>query len=87
MDNKTKERIEKHLEHKLGDIFIDLDGEIILSKTGKKYIYADGYITKRGKTSCSGCCFGPHARCKNEYDLCVKHHGPKYRSWIYKESK
>lgn len=74
-------------KYNLGDLLVDPDGVIATSKSGKTFYLAEGYITKAGKTSCKGCCFAPHHRCKNEYTLCIKHCGPEYRSWIYKESE
>lgn len=87
MTDEMHERIKKHLTHKLGDVLQDFDGNIPLSKSGNPFIYVDGYVSKCGDTSCRGCCFGPHSRCSNAYDLCIKHHGTEYRAWIYKESK
>lgn len=87
MTEEMHQKIKEHLTHELGDVLIDFDGNIILSKNGKPYVFVEGHISNQGHTSCRGCCFGPHSRCKNKFDLCIKHHGQKYRSWIYKESK
>jgi hypothetical protein len=64
--------------HVQGDLLYDPAGNLAVSKTGQTF-----RLIKSGFTSCRGCCFGPHSKCKNEYDLCIKHHGPEYRDWIY----
>lgn len=67
-------------DYKQGDLLRDPDGNIAVSKKGVNFI-----LIKTGYETCRGCCFGPHSKCKNVYNLCIKHQGKEYRDWIYRE--
>lgn len=68
--------------HTEGEILCEPGGEKVVSKTGESF-----WLHKSGNISCRGCCFGPKSKCKNGYNLCIKHHGEEYRDWIYVESR